>query len=433
MVIVWQPGAHWPKTKLDEAHARKHEKDSMSEKILFVDDDSNLLASCERNFRRQFPLDTAEGGQTGLEKLETSGPYAVVVADRQMPLMDGIQFLSLVKERAPDTVRIMLTGNADMESTIRVVNEGNIFRFLTKPCPLEILTKALSDGCAQYRLVTAEKELLNNTLSGSIKLLTDMLSTMDAGSFERATKVRQLLDQVRQKMPVEQAWEVQLAAMLSSIGSVTLPPETVLKARAGKPLSKAEEQLFGRLPDISARLLANIPRLEGVSNIVRYQQKHFDGSGYPDDSVRGEEIPLGARLLMILDGMVELGEEGALPLQNLNKLQLRTGWYDAQLMTQIRHCFGARDSNATEARPVVSVKVEDLVTGMILRSDVYTKDGTLVLKSGHELDDVRLEKIQNFDSVSGIKTPIFVENPNDLNSASQSGSDSSAALPIPAN
>jgi DNA-binding NtrC family response regulator len=187
----------------------------MSERILFVDDDANLLASIERNFRRRFSLDIAEGAEAGLAKIQTSGPYAVVIADRQMPRMDGIRFLATVKERAPDTVRIMLTGNANLEATIQVVNEGNIFRFLTKPCPTDVLTKAIEDASAQYRLVIAEKELLNNTLNGSIKLLTDLLATLDAASFGKATKLRQLVDQVTKKVAVNEVWEIQLAAMLS--------------------------------------------------------------------------------------------------------------------------------------------------------------------------------------------------------------------------
>src|SRR3990172_4243255 len=203
----------------------------MSERILFVDDDPNLLASVERNFRRQFPLETAEGGEAGLAKLAERGPYAVVVSDRQMPGMDGIQFLSAVRQRAPDTVRIMLSGNVDLEAAVRVVNEGNIFRFLIKPCPPEILSKAVEDGRAQYRLVTAEKELLNKTLSGSIKLLTDILSSVDPHSFGRAEQLRTLLTEITKDLPMENAWEIHLAAMLAPIGYVTLPPDTVLKAR----------------------------------------------------------------------------------------------------------------------------------------------------------------------------------------------------------
>lgn len=124
----------------------------MAEKILMVDDDRNFLASCARNLRQKYRLETATGGMEGLQQITEHGPYALVISDRQMPGYDGIQFLARVRELAPETVRMMLTGNADLEGAIRVVNEGNIFRFLTKPCPLEVLGKAIDDGLEQYRL-----------------------------------------------------------------------------------------------------------------------------------------------------------------------------------------------------------------------------------------------------------------------------------------
>lgn len=381
----------------------------MNERILFVDDDPNLLASCERNFRRRFSLDTAEGGEIGLAKLAERGPYAVVVADRQMPGMDGIQFLAAVKERAPDTVRIMLTGNADLEATIRVVNEGNIFRFLTKPCPPEILGKALADARAIYRLATAEKELLNKTLSGSIKLLTDILSTVDVKSFGRTEKLRGLINEVTQKAPAENAWEVHLAAMLAPIGYLTLPPETVLKARAGQILSKTEEQLMASVPDIAARLLANIPRLEGVAKIVRFQDKRFDGSGFPASDVQGEAIPWGARLLKILFDMTQLQASGLPLLKALNELQQRQGWYDPDLLAMVRSHFGGAEAESDSGKPNISVTVRDLAVGMVLYSDILTKDGTLVLSTGRQINEMALEKIQNFEQLSGIREPIFVE------------------------
>jgi response regulator RpfG family c-di-GMP phosphodiesterase len=378
----------------------------MNEKILFVDDDTNLLAACERNFRKQFPLDTAEGGEAGLKKITEHGPYAVVVSDRQMPGMDGIQFLSNVRQQAPETVRIMLTGNVDLEAAVRVVNEGNIFRFLIKPCPQETLSRALNDGVAQHRLVISEKELLNKTLSGSIKMLTDILSTVDMKSFERSEKLRGLIGEAIAKIPLENAWEVHLAAMLSPVGFLTLPPETMVKARMGQMLSKVEEQLMANVPEIAARLLNNIPRLEGVAKTVRYQHKHFDGSGNPADGVKGEDIPAGARLLKILADMAQLQTNGNLPLKALNEMQLRKGWYDPNLLAATRVCFGG--PGAEDAKEI-SVTVKALEAGMILRSDVLTKDGTLVLSAGHSISPTSLEIIQNFEQVSGLQEPIQVE------------------------
>jgi DNA-binding NtrC family response regulator len=148
----------------------------MSEKILFVDDDPALLAACRRLLGGRFDLDTAQSGEAGLAKLMEDGPFGVVVADQQMPEMDGVEFLAVVKQRAPDTIRIMLSGNADLQAAIRAVNEGSIFRFLTKPCQPASLARALEDALAQRRLGLAEKELLQKALSERPKQLTDSLS-----------------------------------------------------------------------------------------------------------------------------------------------------------------------------------------------------------------------------------------------------------------
>ena len=130
----------------------------MTNKILFVDDDANLLASFRRQLRKQFQIETALGGLEGLELVDQNGPYAVIVSDFRMPHMDGIEFLARVREIAPDTVRIMLTGNADMQAAIQAVNEGNIFRFLTKPCAVDLLGESLNTGIEQYQRTTRERE-----------------------------------------------------------------------------------------------------------------------------------------------------------------------------------------------------------------------------------------------------------------------------------
>lgn len=383
----------------------------MNEKVLFVDDDKNLLMSFERYFHKKFPVEIAEGGEAALGKISARGPFAVVVSDRQMPRMDGITFLSLVKERAPDTVRIMLTGNADLEGAIKVVNEGNIFRFLTKPCSPEILGKVVADALAQYRLVTAEKELLNKTLSGSIKLLNDILSMIEPQSFGRAQTLRATIISVAKKFKAENEWEIPLAAMLAPIGNVTIPPELLLRARSGGAVTKVEEQVISQLPETAARLLANIPRLEGVARIVRYQHKNYDGSGIPQDSVKGDAIPLGSRLLKILSDLAQLQAGGMNRLQALDEMQSRLGWYDPALLDAVREHFGVAVAARDAARQNISIMIGDLSPGMVLHSDIETKDGTLILRAGHHITEMNLERIKNFNLVSGIKEPLFVEKP----------------------
>ena len=380
----------------------------MSEKILFVDDDPNLLAAMGRNLGRQFDLDIANGGETALAKIDECGPYAVVVSDRQMPRMDGTQFLSTVRRKAPDTVRMMLTGNVDLEQAVRTVNEGNIFRFLIKPCSIEVLAKALEDALTQYRLITAERDLLTKTLNGSIKLLTDILALADTKSSGQAEKLRKLITEISVKMPLENLWELHLAAMLSPMGYVTLPPETIVKARNGGPLSKKEQELVNDLPAISARLIANIPRLHGVSQIIRYQHKHFDGSGFPVDATAGQSLPLGARLLKILTDMMQLQADGKSEVRALEELQRRKGFYDSKLLDSVCDCFGGRIIQAGVWQ-TISIESRDLAVGMVLASDILTKDGTLVLAAGHHINPMILEKLRNFDLVFGLQEPVMIK------------------------
>jgi DNA-binding NtrC family response regulator len=159
-------------------------------RILCVDDDSNLLDGLTRSLRGHYRVETATDATVALENLKTVEPYSVVISDQRMPRMDGVTFPANIRGLAPATVRVLLTGQADMESAIAAVNEGNIFRFLTKPCSTTVMLKTLSACIEQHRLILAEKVLLEQTLRGSIKALIDILSLANPIAFGRATRVR---------------------------------------------------------------------------------------------------------------------------------------------------------------------------------------------------------------------------------------------------
>ncbi len=126
----------------------------MAEKILFVDDETAVLEGFQRLLRQEFEIETANSGARALEKLANDGPFAVVVSDMRMPEMDGAQFLAKVMVKFPQVMRVMLTGNSDLPAAMRAVNEGNIYRFLTKPCEKEELLSALNAALVQFRLAS---------------------------------------------------------------------------------------------------------------------------------------------------------------------------------------------------------------------------------------------------------------------------------------
>ena len=185
----------------------------MAEKILLVDDEPNVLDGYRRTLGREFTLETAVGGQEALALMEKA-PYAVVVSDMRMPGMDGVQLLSRVKTQSPDTIRVMLTGHADMETAINAINEGSIFRFLNKPVTKDMMAKTLTSALVQYRLVTAEKQLLEQTLSGALQVLTEVLSLVNPAAFSRAGRARRYIHHVVTSMKLGNPWQYEVAAML---------------------------------------------------------------------------------------------------------------------------------------------------------------------------------------------------------------------------
>jgi len=379
------------------------EERAMQEKILFVDDEQNILDAFKRQLRKQFRFDTALGAEEGLKAIKEDGPYAVVVSDLRMPKMDGIEFLRRTKELSPETVRMMLSGHADLTNAINAVNEGNIFRFLTKPCPMNQLTKALQDGIDQYRLIRAEKELLDNTLKGSIKVLTDILAIVNPEAFGRASRVRTLVKDLARYMGVADTWQLETAALLSHVGFVTMPEETLKKIYNKEELTGEEVQLFQMHPFIASDLIKNIPRMEDVAEIIAYQEKLFDGSGIPPDHPGGDDIPLGARILKVALDYDSLQISGKPPKEAYSELTSRNGIYDPKVLNALEMALGIEAKYEIRA-----VRIGELRGGMIFAEDVTSLEGRLLVGKGQEVTPALFERLKNFSRISPVNEPIKV-------------------------
>ena len=220
----------------------------MSEKILLVDDEIAILQGYQRLLHREFNTSIALGGACALAEIERSGPFAVVVSDMRMPDMDGAQLLAKVRISAPDTVRVMLTGNADMQTAVRAVNDGNIFRFLTKPCTKDTLAKTLTASLVQHRLQTAEKELLENTLQGTIAVLTDVLSLVNPAAFSRAVRIRRYIRHIAAKL----AWRTGSSWLRSTNATFGWPGSP-------RPLAATRCSTLRRWPGPSATTISLAP------------------------------------------------------------------------------------------------------------------------------------------------------------------------------
>ena len=162
----------------------------MNKKILCVDDEESILKGFQLNLRKGFDLHLAANGKEGLEVFEREGGFALVLSDMRMPEMDGATMLSEIKKRDSEVVTVLLTGHTDFESAMAAVNEGNVFRMLSKPCPPDVLIKVLNDGLAQHDLIKTKRILLDQTLRGSVDALAQALSIAKPLFFGRAQRIR---------------------------------------------------------------------------------------------------------------------------------------------------------------------------------------------------------------------------------------------------
>ncbi|MCU7938088.1 MAG: response regulator [gamma proteobacterium symbiont of Bathyaustriella thionipta] len=379
----------------------------MKEKILFVDDDPNIINAFKRQLRKQFSLESAGSGQDGLKVLTSKGPFAVVVADMQMPEMDGITFLKRVQKESPQSIRLMLTGNADQQTAVDAVNEGEVFRFLTKPCPTELLVKTLEAALTQYHLLQAEKELLEGTLNGSIKLLTEVLSIVAPAVFERAVSLRETAVELARSLRITNTWDMEMATMLADIAYVTLPPETLEKSRSGRALSGAEKQIIMHLPETAHKLLQHIPRLESVARIVQYQGKNFDGSGIPRDSVSGADIPLESRILKVLHDFKTLEDNGLGAEQAMKKMRQYSDRFDPMVL-KTAAWFLSSGEEETQQVMQLDATVSELRPGQVLMSNIVTVEGAMLMTAGHKLTATVIERLYNHHEIHKIKEPIQV-------------------------
>ncbi len=380
----------------------------MSEKILLVDDELSILQGYQRLLHREFQTDIAVGGAAALTWITTKGPYAVVVSDMRMPEMDGAQLLAKIKLLAPETIRVMLTGNADIQTAVSAVNEGNIFRFLTKPCTKETLAKTLTASLMQYRLLAAEKELLEKTLRGSIQVLTDVLSLVNPAAFGRAQRLRRYIHHIASRMALENPWRFEIAAMMSQLGCVTLDPETIDAVYSGGTLSPEEQARYDAHPMVARELLNNIPRMEPIAWMIAYQNESAPVEGDIADRDMAE-MRTGAEILRVTLAFDRLMSQGLSKTETVHRLSRLHRDMDARVFQALVEL--EPNEGETEVR---TCRVEELTVGMILDQEVRTHAGLLIAGKAQEVTFPLIVKLKTYAKKGTIDESIAVSVPKSM-------------------
>jgi response regulator RpfG family c-di-GMP phosphodiesterase len=308
-----------------------------------------------------------------------------------------------VRKISPDTVRVILTGYADFQSAMGAVNDGEVFRFLTKPCENLVLRKALVGCLEQHRLVTSEKELLEKTLVGCVEALVDVLSLSNPAAFSRAVRIRRYVQTMVAELQLDSPWKFEMAALLSQLGCVTLPPKIIEMARRGEILTSAEQKAFDRHPAVASDLLKKIPRLEDIAWIVAQQRTKLG----PSVAGISNELVLGAQILRVA---IEFDDMKAKGMGDTEAREwLKESSYLNPRTIQTLRCV-RKDSESGE---IGSVAISALAVGMVLQEDITTHLGVLIAVRGQELTSSLIVCLNNFHRQGEIPAEMLVLRPSE--------------------
>lgn len=413
--------------------------------VLCVDDEPNILSALRRLLRPSgYRVLVAESGAEGLE-LMASEQVDLVISDMRMPNMDGAAFLAAVKAGWPDAVRILLTGYADMASTIDAINRGEIFRYVTKPWVdsdmlltlrqglerkaleadkrrLEALTQQQNETLRQLneslevkvQARTAElqkaNERLKNSFLNSIKIFSSLIELRHpalAGHSRRVAAMGRSLA-LKVGMDAKAAQEVFLAGLLHDIGKIGFPDK--LLAKPVRTMAFDERQVYNKHPLAGVHALMAFDELGTAARMIRHHHERYDGQGFPDGA-RGNDIPLGARVLAVANDFdsLQIGTFSAQQFTPKEAKQImekdRGKRYDPLVLDALFELTGAPPAPPLRE---VRLRLSELKPGMVLTRDFVSREGALLLGADHKLDAKLIEKMQAYEASEGLVMTAFV-------------------------
>ncbi|WP_144985599.1 HD domain-containing phosphohydrolase [Gimesia aquarii] len=465
----------------------------MNPKILFIDDEPHILKAFARLFRKDsFDIITTSS-PTEVCELVQNDEFALIVSDQRMPELEGTKLLEQVRELSPDTIRIILTGYADKEAAIEAINQGSVYRFLTKPWNDLELRNEIKRAIDEYSLRQENKRLQELTLSQNEEL-RDLNQNLETKVRERTEKVTLLNQQLKQGfigsiramaqlgemhssdlgehakrvtvttgqigkqlgLSMDDLFQINSAALLHDLGKIELPEN--LLAKPYNKLIPVEQRQVQNHVILGEKIAQMVPSLEKAAVLIRHHHEHFDGSGYPD-GLKGEEIPLGSRVIFVADYYDHLannksGAQPKSPEAILKSMKEHSGtWFDPQVLSALHkyllpeehesalldylnkqsvndtpevkqthkketvesiHTQHSELESVTEAEMDVTVEQDlrlrpyELKLGMTLSRDLFSNNGGLLLPRGTVLGQRHLESLRSLSLANPISDRIFV-------------------------
>jgi len=361
----------------------------------------DVACDLPRSAGGQFAIETAATGQGALAMMASGAEYAVVVAGYGMPDMDGLEFLSALRAHWPVTVRVLLTGSGDVDVAIAAVNRSHVFRILTRPVECGLLHRAIQECLGRHRRVAAEHKFMEDALGGSLSILSDVLSLVNPSAARRGQRVRDQVRRMARRLGLPRAWRYALAAEFSQLGCIAVASDTVEKACSGEPLGPEEQAAMDAHPGVGSRLIASIPRLDAVAQMVAGQRRTFRASETAEEPRARDPVVVGAQLLRVAHGLDLLIHSGRTREEAVEELRRRPEEYDPAIVAALDG--PAPEPEAEEAEGMV---VSELAVGMVLAEDVRDIDGLIVVARGQELTPPLVARLRRLERVGWLEGAI---------------------------
>jgi CheY-like chemotaxis protein len=368
--------------------------------VLVVDDEPEVLETLVHQLRREYRTATAPDGVAALAVLEREGPFAAVISDMRMPRMDGIELLGEMRLRWPDTVRVLHTAQADVHAAIAAINDGQVFRFVQKPVPTAQLRATVREAVERHRLAMVEREVLDKTLRASLQAIFGCLELASPQAFARAGRIRGLVAALCAELGLGDAWEIEVAAMASQLGTVTLPAGVLQKLDRGLPLTADEQRMIDALPSVAVRLLGDVPMLDDVLAIVR----GVGADGPP--RAAAPLVTVGVDVLRAAVDVETLESRGVGTPSAIAVLE-RDGRYDARVLEALRHVRHVEAARET----VRAYRLAELTVGMRIVEDVLAVNGPVLVGRGVVVTAVLLDRLANYRRMGQLAEPVLATVP----------------------
>lgn len=427
----------------------------MSEKfkLLLLDDEVEILNSLKRLLRKEFDITTFDDPNQALVALKQE-QFALIVSDMRMPALDGATFLTKAKELSPNSVRLLLTGYSDLESTSRAINEGNIFSYISKPWDNSELKQILSRALEHYQLKAENQKLtkelmssnlklseLNGQLEEKVKKRTAALNNSNEKLKHSVEKQRSMFQQLLQlisliveqrthdmighnkrvalhckllaehfRLKRHQVINIYISALVHDLGKIALDD-----ALLSVPENKLEPQQWNEYREHAlkgAELLATLPQMESIAKTIKHQYEHTDGTGVPEHLIN-EQIPFGAKLIRLVvdyDRLVSGLTTGVniSPDDAMNHVAKLSGKvYDASLVQAYKKLLNNMPKD-NEVLMDYCVATDDLEEGMSISKDIINKAGGVMLTKNTTLNNLVIEKLKEYEKEKDFRLAIYV-------------------------